>query len=174
MANSEGTWTEDRRVRTRHIVQAVAAGKGSKQTGYCGPGLSVGLELFDRYPPRGVGRTAGEQAMTNLRTKPAPAGTFPVVIGNAGVQMQRGVIVAEVSGVHAGTNVISGDFSLQALGLWVEGGEIAYAVENFAVAGDFLTLLMNIAAVGSTLKWDLGGRMAVGTPMAEVADLSFA
>jgi TldD protein len=83
VANSEGTWTEDRRVRSRHVVQAVAQDGAEVQTGFYGPGLSVGLELFDRYPPRDVGRTAGEQAMTNLRAKPAPAGTFPVIIGNA-------------------------------------------------------------------------------------------
>src|SRR5574341_499251 len=83
VANSEGTWTEDRRVRTRHIVQTVAQDNGVVQTGFYGPGLSVGLELFDRYPPREVGRTSGDQAMTNLRAKPAPAGTFPVIIGNA-------------------------------------------------------------------------------------------
>jgi TldD protein len=83
VANSEGTWTEDRRVRSRHVVQTVAQDGAEVQTGFYGPGLSVGLELFDRYPPRDVGRTAGEQAMTNLRAKPAPAGTFPVIIGNA-------------------------------------------------------------------------------------------
>jgi len=83
VANSEGTWTEDRRVRTRHIVQTVAQDGGEVQTGFYGPGLSVGLELFERFPPREVGRTSGEQAMTNLRATPAPAGTYPVIIGNA-------------------------------------------------------------------------------------------
>ncbi|MGH2348579.1 MAG: TldD/PmbA family protein [bacterium] len=83
VANSEGTWTEDRRVRSRHVVQAVAQDGAEVQTGFYGPGLSVGLELFEHYPPREVGQTAGEQAMTNLRAKPAPAGTFPVIIGNA-------------------------------------------------------------------------------------------
>ncbi len=92
----------------------------------------------------------------------------------AGLRMDTGVIVAEVSGVHAGTNSISGDFSVQALGLWVENGQIAYAVENFAVAGDFLTLLMHITGIDSMLKWELMGRMAIGTPTVEVADLSFA
>lgn len=92
----------------------------------------------------------------------------------AGIRMDTGVIVAEISGVHAGTNSISGDFSVQALGLWAENGEVAYPVENFAVAGDFLTLLMNISAVDATLKWEFMGRMAVGTPTIAVADLSFA
>lgn len=92
----------------------------------------------------------------------------------AGVHVDKGVIIAEVVGVHAGTNAISGDFSLQALGLWVEGGEVAYPVENFAVAGDFLKLLANVTAIDTTLKWEFMGRMAVGTSTVEVADLSFA
>ena len=83
IANSEGLWTEDRRVRSRLIVLAIAQNEQDVQTGHQGPGLSVGLELFDTYPPADVGRRAAEQALTNLRARKAPAGTMPVVIGNA-------------------------------------------------------------------------------------------
>ncbi len=82
VANSEGVWAEDRRVRTRLYVTAIAQDESGMQTGVVGPGLSVGLELFDRYPPAEIGRKAGMQALTNLRAKPAPAGSMPVVIGN--------------------------------------------------------------------------------------------
>ena len=82
VATSEGAWAEDRRVRTRLVVTAIAQDETGMQTGSAGPGLSVGLELFERYPPAEVGRRAGLQALTNLRAKPAPAGTMPVVIGN--------------------------------------------------------------------------------------------
>jgi PmbA protein len=91
----------------------------------------------------------------------------------AGARMKDGVIVADLMGVHAGANPISGEFSVQAFGLFVKGGEIAYPVENFAVAGDFLTLLRNITAVGDTLEWHLMG-MGIGAPLVEVQDLSFA
>lgn len=83
VANVEGTWAEDRRVRTRLRVIAVAQDGRDVQTGSYAPGLSMGLEFFDRHPPRDAGRRAAEQALTNLRAKPAPAGTMPVVIGNA-------------------------------------------------------------------------------------------
>lgn len=82
VANSEGTWVEDQRVRTRLAVTAIAEAAGEVQNGDIRPGLSMGLELFDRFPPREIGKQAGEQAMTNLRARPAPAGTMPVVIGN--------------------------------------------------------------------------------------------
>lgn len=91
----------------------------------------------------------------------------------AGVTLERGVTVTGLSGVHAGANPISGDFSLQALGLLVEGGEIAHPVENFVVSGNLLELLKNISAVGETLEWlPYGG--IFGAPLVEVQGLSFA
>lgn len=83
VANSEGAWVEDRRVRTRLYVIAIAQDEHDVQTGHHAPGLSMGLELFERISPADVGRRAAEQALTNLRAKRAPAGTMPVVIGNA-------------------------------------------------------------------------------------------
>jgi len=83
VATSDAVWTEDRRVRTRLSVSAIAQDGGEVQTGVAWQGLSVGLELLDRFPPREMGRQAGTQALTNLRARPAPAGTMPVVIGNA-------------------------------------------------------------------------------------------
>ncbi len=83
VANSDATWVEDKRTRSRVIVRAIAQDGSEMQTGYHGPGLSVGLELFEHYDPADVGRRAAEQALTNLRGKRAPAGTMPVVIGNA-------------------------------------------------------------------------------------------
>ncbi|MFX7656005.1 TldD/PmbA family protein, partial [Acinetobacter baumannii] len=67
----------------RLFVLAVAQDGTEVQTGYAAPGKSVGLELFDLFPPKEVGAKAARQALTNLRAKPAPAGTMPVVVGNA-------------------------------------------------------------------------------------------
>jgi len=90
-----------------------------------------------------------------------------------GLRPHRGVIVTDVMGVHAGTNSITGEFSLQGFGMWVKDGEIAYPVENFAVAGDFLTLLRDITGLGASLEWEFWGA-AVGAPLVAVAGLSFA
>lgn len=83
VANSDAAWTEDRRVRTRLAVNAIAQEGGHVQTGVAWQGLSVGLEMLERFPPREMGERAAIQALTNLRARPAPAGTMPVVIGNA-------------------------------------------------------------------------------------------
>ncbi len=82
VANSEGAYVEDRRVRTRLVAQAIASDGTETQTGSSGPGLSMGLELLDKHQPAAVGKRAAEMALTNLRAKPAPAGTMPVVLGN--------------------------------------------------------------------------------------------
>jgi PmbA protein len=68
---------------------------------------------------------------------------------------------------------VSLDFSLQALGLWVEEGEVRHAVENFAVAGNLLELLQAVEGVGSDLDWVLMDA-AYGSPTVAVAELSFA
>ena len=91
----------------------------------------------------------------------------------AGVKLEQGVLVTEIMGLHAGANPISGDLSLQALGLWVEGGEEAYPVENLAVAGNLFSLLTDITAVGETLEWVFFGS-SFGCPLLEVGELSFA
>ena len=90
-----------------------------------------------------------------------------------GVTPQQGVIITDLMGVHAGANPISGDFSLQAFGLNVEGGEVTHPLENFAVSGNLSELLMNITGVGSELEWFPYGGI-LGAPMVEVEELSFA
>lgn len=90
-----------------------------------------------------------------------------------GVTLEHGVIVTDLMGVHAGANPISGDVSLQAFGLWVEGGEVAYPVDDFAISGNLLEMLARISALGDKLSWEyVGGYM--GVPMAEIPELSFA
>ncbi len=90
-----------------------------------------------------------------------------------GVTLEKGVTITGLSGVHAGANPISGDFSLQALGLLLEEGEVLHAVENFVVSGNLLELLQNISAVGEGLEWVPYGGI-IGTPTVEVQGLSFA
>ncbi len=82
VVNSEGDWVEDRRVRTRCVAGVIASEGDQTQTGYVGPGLSLGLELLELHPPASIGASAAQRALLNLRARPAPAGTMPVVIGN--------------------------------------------------------------------------------------------
>ena len=82
IATSEGLWAQDRQIRTRLIVDAVAEIDGETQTGQCRPGARRGMELFDTVDPREVGVRAAKQAVTMAGAGYCPAGVMPVAIGN--------------------------------------------------------------------------------------------
>lgn len=62
--------------------------------------------------------------------------------------------ITHLSGLHSGANPISGDFSLGASGYLCRDGERVQAVRGITVAGNFYTMLNNIAAIGDTQYWN--------------------
>ncbi|HEY9723472.1 MAG TPA: TldD/PmbA family protein [Oscillatoriaceae cyanobacterium] len=83
------------------------------------------------------------------------------------------VLIDDLQGMHAGTNAISGDFSLAAQGYLYENGEKKHPVHNFTVAGNFLTLLREVEALGADLQFFPQGAY-VGTPSVRVKELAIA
>ena len=75
--------------------------------------------------------------------------------------MGDGLLMTDVSGLHAGANPISGDFSLRAKGFVIRGGQQAEPVERITVAGNFYQLLKSIRAVGCDLEFP---GSAIGSP----------
>jgi len=96
VANSEGLYTSDRQIRTRLTISAIASDGKENQSGSCGPGRSMGFELFDMISPESVGAEAARQALVNLKAVPCPSGVMPVAIENG----FGGVIFHEACG-HA-------------------------------------------------------------------------
>jgi TldD protein len=82
VANSEGVYTQDRSIRTRISLSAVAEMNGETQTGTFNPGRRMGLEMFDSIDPRQVGVQAARQAVTMAGAGYCPAGVMPVAIEN--------------------------------------------------------------------------------------------
>lgn len=82
IANSEGLFTEDRQIRTRLAVSAVASKDGENQSGTQSPGRRMGLEMFDTIDPATVGKEAARQAVTMLSAGYCPAGKMMVAIEN--------------------------------------------------------------------------------------------
>jgi len=62
-------------------------------------------------------------------------------------KMGRGLLVTELLG--QGINPVTGDYSRGAAGYWVEGGEIAYPVEEITIAGNLKEMFKRIVAIGS-------------------------
>ncbi|MBQ6840017.1 MAG: TldD/PmbA family protein [Oscillospiraceae bacterium] len=82
IANSEGLYAQDRQIRTRMAISAVAEQDGQTQTGFYGPGRRMGLEMFETVIPEQVGIRAARQAKIMAGAGYCPAGVMPVAIDN--------------------------------------------------------------------------------------------
>ena len=82
IANTEGLYIEDNRVRTRLGITSVASRGNENQTGFEGPGACKGFELFEDIDPEYYGKEASRVAYTMLNAKNCPAGKMTVAIDN--------------------------------------------------------------------------------------------
>ena len=62
-----------------------------------------------------------------------------------------GIILTDLSGLHAGVNAISGDFSLLCEGYLIENGKKGRPVEQITVAGNFYDVIKSIKSVGNDI-----------------------
>ncbi|WGS65727.1 TldD/PmbA family protein [Marinitoga aeolica] len=111
VANSDGVFAEDNRVRTRLMISAVAEHNGVMETGFYGPGAGMGFEFFDRIDVEEAGKVAARTAVKMVKADPAPAGKLPVVIANefGGVIFHEAVGHAlEATSVAKGASVFAG------------------------------------------------------------------
>jgi PmbA protein len=63
--------------------------------------------------------------------------------------IKNGLYVTETMG-H-GVNLVTGDYSVGASGMWIENGEVAYPVEEITIAGNLKDMYRNIVAIGNDL-----------------------
>ena len=52
-----------------------------------------------------------------------------------------------------GVNIVTGDYSRGAAGLWIENGKLAYPVSEVTIAGTLQDMLMGVEAIGSDLEF---------------------
>jgi PmbA protein len=67
--------------------------------------------------------------------------------------IDEGVLVQAVSGMHSGVNPVSGDLSTGAQGLRIRGGALAEPLREFTIASTLQRLLLDVAAIGNDLTW---------------------
>jgi len=82
IANSVGLLVEDRRVRTRTGITAVASKDSEKQSGLRAPGAHMGFEFYDKIDLDTYAREAARIAATMIHAPYAPSGPMPVIIDN--------------------------------------------------------------------------------------------
>ena len=66
-------------------------------------------------------------------------------------EVGEGIMLTDLSGLHAGVNAISGDFSLLCEGYLIEGGKKGRPVEQITVAGNFYDVIKSIKSVGNDI-----------------------
>lgn len=82
IANTHGLFVEDRRVRTRLPIEAIASKGSEKQSGFYGPGASKGFEFFDKIDVDFYAKEAARIAVTMINADHCPSGKMPVIIDN--------------------------------------------------------------------------------------------
>ena len=67
-------------------------------------------------------------------------------------EVGHGVYVTDISGLHAGLNSQSGNFSLQSTGFMIENGKKGKPLDLITVSGNLLEVFNDVLAVGSDVK----------------------
>jgi PmbA protein len=102
---------------------------------------------------RSIGEPPGV-APTNFYLAPGPH-TPDAIIGS----VKQGLYLTETIGF--GVNLVTGDYSRGAAGIWIENGELTVPVEEVTIAGNLKDMFQNIEMVGNDLE--MRGRIAAPT-----------
>jgi PmbA protein len=83
-------------------------------------------------------------------------------------EIKTGFYVTELLG--QGVNMVTGDYSRGASGIWIENGELTYPVQEVTVAGNLKEMFRNITAIGN----DLVFRGSVTSPTLRIDGMTIA
>lgn len=113
--------------------------------------------LLDTYTGRKLGLASTGNASRSLGQRPTVGPTnLSIVPGSHAPEaiirsVEQGLYLTEMIGF--GVNLVTGDYSRGAAGLWIEGGELAYPVEEITIAGNLKDMLQQIEMIGNDLTW---------------------
>jgi PmbA protein len=130
--------------------------------------------LLDTYSGKKLGMASTGNASRSVGEPPGVAPTnFYLAAGKDSPEqivksVKSGLYVTEMIGF--GVNMVTGDYSRGAAGLWIEDGELAFPVEEITIAGNLKDMFQTIEMVGSDL--DLRGRIAA--PTVKIASMMIA
>ncbi len=112
--------------------------------------------VLDSYSARklGVSTTGNAGGVHNLTVDPGSK-SFDALLA----EMDTGLLVTELMGM--GINIVTGDYSRGASGFWVEGGELAYPVEEITIAGNLADMFLGIREIGADV--DSRGSIRTGS-----------
>ena len=130
--------------------------------------------LLDTYTGRKLGMRSTGNAARSAGDAPSVSPTnFFLVPGET---TPEEIIASVPSGLYVtgligfGVNPVTGDYSRGASGLWIEGGELTYAVEEITIAGNLRQMLADIEMIGN----DLDRRRRVMAPTLKIREMTIA
>ncbi len=128
--------------------------------------------LYNRMYAKLLGKQTTGNASSAVGIEPKGMYIAPGTLSNEALleRLGDGLYLTSLQGLHAGANVQSGDFSLQADGFLVEGGKKTAAIKNFTVADNFFHVLKKIEAVSSQVKFGVGSDF--GAPEVLITDMA--
>ncbi|HWR36508.1 MAG TPA: TldD/PmbA family protein [Clostridia bacterium] len=113
--------------------------------------------LLNTYTAKKLGlQTTGNASRGLAGTPGIGAGNFFLEPGSKSpkdiiADVKDGLYVTEFLGF--GVNLVTGDFSRGASGLWIENGELTFPVEEITVAGNLKEMLNNVSEIGNDLEF---------------------
>lgn len=131
--------------------------------------------LYDSASGRRAGRPSTGSAVRGVSSTPAVGCQALAVAPGAGsfdsllADIDTGVYLQSMTGLHSGVNLVSGDISVGIEGLMVRNGQLAEPVREVTIASTLQRMLLDIVAIGADVEWLPGG---TGCPTMVIADLS--
>ncbi|HET9692550.1 MAG TPA: TldD/PmbA family protein [Acidimicrobiales bacterium] len=115
--------------------------------------------LYNTYAARRAG-TASTASAVRAGYKSGPGAGARALVVAPGTQTRDqllstvgdGLLVQAISGLHSGVNPVSGDFSVGAEGVLVEGGVLGRPVRELTIASTLQRMLAGIVAVADDLE----------------------
>lgn len=128
--------------------------------------------LLNSYTARKLGmKTTGNAARGitgnasvghgNLYLEPGDRSPEQIIRG-----VRAGLYVTELIG--SGVNIVTGDYSRGAAGLWIENGEFAYPVSEITIAATLQEMLMGVESIGSDLEF----RSSTASPTLMIGEMT--
>ena len=130
--------------------------------------------LLDTYSGRKLGLPSTGNASRSVGENPSVGPTnFYLTPGTKTAQdiiktVKQGLYVTDLIGF--GINMVTGDYSRGAAGFWIEGGELAYPVEEITIAGNLKEMFAGIEMIGS----DLVFRGRIASPTVKISEMMVA
>ena len=116
--------------------------------------------VLDSYSARKLGvQTTGNAGGIHNLTVDNGSKSFEELLA----EMNTGLLITELLGM--GINIVTGDYSRGAAGFWVEGGELAYPVEEITIAGNLADMFLGIRESGADV--DIRGAIRTGSLLIE-------